>query len=1259
MAAVPAAVEYGTGSLVPLLGQFHMDPKGEEAATAWQSKKELAPAVKKKLKKVFKSIDLDGNGTVSGVEFRKLLTTCDTAMLGISNEDLSEMFDEVDADHNNEIDYEEFVAWLGMQESKSKRPQWNPEIEAFKPSQEHCWRELGKMMLQSFAQGIGVFKPTQGMVAEKADRQEKLDRLRLEVGGIYETLTQRRVRAQNATRRWIAESHAQPKKVYQKKVEEVEKKDVKARQEREAMEEAMANDPEAREAAQLGGWAAAQGAEKLSSFLEQQNKKLKQGEEDADRLDLPVIHDVASKVTKELYPKEKSGLPSNSAQPFEQAHLVEGQNCLIRTTMDAVYVENEGLIACADLNAEEQPVEKKGISKQNDEQTPKDLGIDVLVMMDMSDSMAEELQVVVRTLVDLAENLHKQDQLSIITFNSKADLVLNWTEMSQEGRTEAKNTVKGLQAGGALRYLPAGELMINQLKALPGSASDYRQALVVFVSDGLPAERGGVLSFFAQRLIAFPDAMFSPICMGPESDAVVMSEIARACRCPFSYITELSALSAELGKLTAMARTTVLSNAYMVVRPLRGLTVNDPENLGEFVPWLEPTWDIEEVSVSSNDIERTFRCIITFPSEAEAVAACQFTGGERDPVILKNDVLDPTPPNGAPPKVVAKAGQRLLQIKRSNFLAKSKKLQSSTFADFVILGEELAGPGGFEQRLPKHILITGISKGPVELEFEPLCWSGTNVLRSHRGWEITSDCTSDRIILGPGTRLVGYRKPGKDEVEREDLQVPSDLDQSDKVACLFWMLDTLGKLGTYAGLQDLTLIFEVPQRPCLIPVGSLRRGENRQVLFNLGIPPALRPENREQFQVDAAQPLMEAFLIGRAVSSGTAPVQVRQRIGLTVAQVPSLMPRNKASHASEPRGPYRIRFATKTEQEKIDVDKFVGLIKDALAEARPEAVAEVTMEVVSEGSGGITLDIMVAAGPCLPHQVISACCSKLARSYLAEEGYELHASPPVVRGCAAIRRLLQLRFAQGLNMVANKDCSSWDGIERVQELCASKTLQLLAEVDPYGNLVRTVTMDAIAVRANTHEFEKTKDFTHRLVALVSALVGNFSPSTALDGLHLYETKDMWALLSTPKFVRERQEDFAERAAVREQAPRGVTEVTFAGAEKDSLSIKFQAAGHYGKAVTAYTLQVKDVESGEKHSRSIRANTENFQEGRWYHVSIDGLQPGRSFAAVLFAYNGRQGPVSVPVWCSTPISAHAESHARCPPGRRATVLLESS
>eukprot|EP00971_Amphidinium_carterae_P197353 3917356-Amphidinium_carterae.1 len=90
--------------------------------------------------------------------------------------------------------------------------------------------------------------------------------------------------------------------------------------------------------------------------------------------------------------------------------------------------------------------------------------------------------------------------------------------------------------------------------------------------------------------------------------------------------------------------------------------------------------------------------------------------------------------------------------------------------------EELAGPGGFEQRAAKHILITGISKGPVELEFEPTCWSGNNVLRHSNsrvlivGCRSLEDAMQHAFVGGQGAKLVGYRKPGEDGVEREDLQ---------------------------------------------------------------------------------------------------------------------------------------------------------------------------------------------------------------------------------------------------------------------------------------------------------------------------------------------------------------------------------------------------------------------------------------------------------------------------------------------------------
>eukprot|EP00971_Amphidinium_carterae_P119832 2373773-Amphidinium_carterae.1 len=57
--APPWTVRHG-----PQGGPGHM--LKQTASAAWDEKKELAAAVKKKLKKVFKSVDLDGNGTVSG-----------------------------------------------------------------------------------------------------------------------------------------------------------------------------------------------------------------------------------------------------------------------------------------------------------------------------------------------------------------------------------------------------------------------------------------------------------------------------------------------------------------------------------------------------------------------------------------------------------------------------------------------------------------------------------------------------------------------------------------------------------------------------------------------------------------------------------------------------------------------------------------------------------------------------------------------------------------------------------------------------------------------------------------------------------------------------------------------------------------------------------------------------------------------------------------------------------------------------------------
>lgn len=62
------------------------------------------------LREAFKSIDLDGNGTLSKDELKEMVQR--TMQSDISEQEIEEMMNEADTDGDNEINFDEFVKIL-------------------------------------------------------------------------------------------------------------------------------------------------------------------------------------------------------------------------------------------------------------------------------------------------------------------------------------------------------------------------------------------------------------------------------------------------------------------------------------------------------------------------------------------------------------------------------------------------------------------------------------------------------------------------------------------------------------------------------------------------------------------------------------------------------------------------------------------------------------------------------------------------------------------------------------------------------------------------------------------------------------------------------------------------------------------------------------------------------------------------------------------------------------------------------------------
>lgn len=740
----------------------------------------------------------------------------------------------------------------------------------------------------------------------------------------------------------------------------------------------------------------------------------------------------------------------------------------------------------------------------------------------------------------------------------------------------------------------------------------------MFLSDGRPSEAlDGVFSFFAQRLAARPDAIFAPVAVGQDADGLLMSELARACRGPFLYLPDETTLSTELGHIWGMARTTVLASVNVILRPLSGCVIVETETPDQ-VAELGPTWAVEEVTMNAQAISQKLRCCVRFESEALASKACTFHGGGGDPVTLAARLADPSTPG----RVVGRVGQRLLHVRRSNLNPKARKLGFEE--------SEEGGSEGLDQRVPRRILVGSVSKGPIELEFEPVMWS------EREGWSLEEEVITDEVIVSPGSRLMGYKTPGREKVHSVDAPFHH-------LGRLAAQAETLLELCSVAGMGEIILCFETRYAPRLIPVGNLQRGGSRQVLARVRGPPSATPAPGRV--VEKWRPFVEALVVGLVVQPGVPPSPMRLRLGLSRHHVPSMFHHDKV--------PLRLCFTPTHGDVTANLGNFCTSLVDIIAHTSKEAKETLHAELAPDPDEvGIVVDLFIHGGAEVG-RIISVLSSKdLLTSLSSSQARFISKVPPKIRGLAALRRLVQWRFATALQRAAVT--GKWDDFKQLRSLCTGVLGRAMDPVQMQGSVLGAAAMDAAAVETNAELFAISKDLEHRLHCLSVAHGGQFSPAGALDALELFESKAVWVDRSAPLIVST-QAEFSERAALRENAPKPVADIEFAGAEKDTVSLRFRALGDNGPPITSYTLQVKDRWSGEVYRQSIRMSKDSkgFEEGKLYQASIPGLPSGRQFIAVVYAWNGHQGPRSAPVWCATPDSAVS---LRPRPGRRATLIV---
>jgi Ca-activated chloride channel family protein len=105
--------------------------------------------------------------------------------------------------------------------------------------------------------------------------------------------------------------------------------------------------------------------------------------------------------------------------------------------------------------------------------------IDLLLILDTSNSMSEGLRTSQRAALTLIDSLGTKDRAGIMTFGDRADLRQGFTE----DRTRLRDAIAGLQVGGRTALYTSLYVALRQFSSVDASAPLRRRALVV-LSDG-------------------------------------------------------------------------------------------------------------------------------------------------------------------------------------------------------------------------------------------------------------------------------------------------------------------------------------------------------------------------------------------------------------------------------------------------------------------------------------------------------------------------------------------------------------------------------------------------------------------------------------------------------------------------------------------------------------------------------------------------------------------------------------------------------
>ncbi len=195
--------------------------------------------------------------------------------------------------------------------------------------------------------------------------------------------------------------------------------------------------------------------------------------------------------------KHQTESPANNQSPTDNA--ADAPTISVDTTevLLPVTVRDDAGRFVADLKAEHFMIYEDGVRQQITSFALKRLPVHVVLMIDTSSSVQKELEDFKAAALRFAERLDASDEISLIRFDDKVELVMDWTT----SRAALKRSLNRLGTGMFTKFNDAMLLAAReQLGRVKG-----RKAIIVF-TDGVDSGRGSIGAEQAMRALVEAEA---------------------------------------------------------------------------------------------------------------------------------------------------------------------------------------------------------------------------------------------------------------------------------------------------------------------------------------------------------------------------------------------------------------------------------------------------------------------------------------------------------------------------------------------------------------------------------------------------------------------------------------------------------------------------------------------------------------------------------------------------------------------------------